>query len=77
MLIEKKSEKVLEILERCIASAFVINATPLSCLVVAPVGAGKTTQLRKFSQNEQIMGLSDITPYGLVKLLPEIRLKNI
>jgi len=75
--INQKSEPILEILKRIIASGFIKNAKPLSCLLVAPVGAGKTTNLIKLSANKNIMALSDITPYGLTKLLPEIRAKGI
>lgn len=75
--IDKKSKPVIDILKRIIASGFVKNARPLSCILIAPVGAGKTTNLLKFSTNKNIMALSDITPYGLTKLLGEIRLKGI
>lgn len=75
--IDEKSEPILDILKRVVASGFIKNARPISALLVAPVGSGKTTNLQKLSINGNIMGLSDITPYGLVKLLPEIRMKNI
>jgi hypothetical protein len=75
--IDKKSKPITEILKRIIASGFIKNARPLSCLLIAPVGAGKTTTLLKFSTNKNIMALSDVTPYGLTKLLSEIKMKGI
>ena len=75
--ISMKQQPIVEILKRVIASGFLKNGHPLSALIIAPVGAGKTTTLMKFSQNENIMALSDITPFGLVKLLPEIRMKGV
>lgn len=75
-MLDEKTRPIVEILKRVIASGYVKNAYPLSCLLVAPVGAGKTTQLKKIIGNG-IMGLSDVTPYGFAKLLPEIRAKNI
>lgn len=75
--IDKKTKPILEILKRVVASGFVLNARPLSCLLVASVGAGKTTSLIKLSQNNNILALSDVTPYGLSKLLGEIRLKKV
>jgi len=76
-LIEEKTKPIVEILKRVVASGFVKNARPISCLIVAPVGAGKTFSLRKFVMNDNILALSDITPYGLAKLLPEIRAKGV
>lgn len=76
MLLDQKLEPVIEILRTVVASGYVRNAYPLSCLLVAPVGAGKTCSVKKIIGNG-ILGLSDVTPYGLVKLLPEIRAKEI
>ena len=77
LFIDEKTKPILEILKRVRASAYIKNAFPLSCLIVAPVGAGKTTALRKISSNNGVMAFSDFTPYGLTKCLPEIRMKNI
>lgn len=77
IFIDKKGKPVIEILKRVIASGFIKNARPLSCIMIAPVGAGKTSNLLKFSNNKNIMALSDITPYGLTKLLGEIKMKGI
>jgi hypothetical protein len=76
-LIEVKTSPILEILKRVVASGFVKNAFPLSAIVVAPVGSGKTTALKKIAFNDNILALSDVTPYGLAKLLPEIKAKNV
>ena len=77
ILIDQKSVPILDILERIVASGFVKNGYPLSAVLIAPVGAGKTTNLKKIAFNENILALSDCTPYGIAKLLPEIRLKNV
>jgi hypothetical protein len=76
-LIEVKTTPILEILKRVVASGFVKNAFPLSAIIVAPVGSGKTTALKKIAFNDNILALSDVTPYGLAKLLPEIKAKNV
>lgn len=73
----EKLEPIIQILERIIASGFVKNGFPLSCIVVARVGAGKTVSVKKYIKNKNILGLSDITPYGLTKLLGEIKLNNV
>ena len=75
--IEKKIEPVIDILKRIVASGFIKNAEPLSALIIAPVGAGKTTNLKKISINKNILALSDVTPYGLTMLLGEIETKGI
>jgi hypothetical protein len=77
MLLEEKTKPIVEILKRVVASGFVKNAYPISAILIAPVGAGKTTTLKKISFNKNILALSDVTPYGLAKLLPEIRAKNV
>lgn len=76
MLIDIKTKPITEILKRVVASGYLKNGFPLSALVVAPVGAGKTVALKKVL-GKSILGLSDCTPYGITKLLPEIRAKNI
>jgi len=73
----EKLTPIIEILKRIIASGFIKNESPLSALLIAPVGAGKTTALKKFFINNNILVLSDVTPYGLTKLLPEIEAKNV
>ena len=75
--IEKKIEPIIDILKRIVASGFIKNAEPLSALIIAPVGAGKTTNLKKISINKNILALSDCTPYGLTMLLGEIETKGI
>lgn len=75
--IDEKTTPIIDILKRIIASGFVKNAEPLSALIVAPVGAGKTTNLKKIALNNNILSFSDITPYGLSLLLNEIKAKKI
>lgn len=75
--IETKTEPIIEILKRIVASGFIKNAEPISALIVAPVGAGKTTGLKKISINKNILALSDVTPFGLTSLLSEIKTKGI
>ena len=50
--IEEKTSPIIEILKRIVASGFVKNAEPISAMIVAPVGAGKTTSLKKISINK-------------------------
>lgn len=76
-LIDEKNKPIVEILKRIVASGFIKNAEPLSALIIAPVGAGKTSNLKKIAVNKNILSLSDVTPYGLVMLLSEIKQKNI
>lgn len=73
----EKLQPIQEILERIIASGFVKNAKPLSGIVVAQVGAGKTVSVTQFVKNDNVLGLSDLTPYGLTKLLSEIKQKGV
>jgi hypothetical protein len=75
--IEEKTTPIIDILRRVVASGFIKNASPISALIVAPVGAGKTTALKKISVNKNILALSDVTPYGLTMLLNEIKDKKI
>lgn len=75
--LDVKQSPIVDILKRIIASGFIKNATPISALMISSVGAGKTVNLIKFSENENIMGLSDVTPFGLVQLLPEIEAKHV
>jgi len=75
--IEKKTEPIIEILKRVVASGFIKNAEPVSAMIVAPVGAGKTTSLKKISINKNIMAFSDLTPFGLQKFLSEIKANKI
>lgn len=77
IFIDEKMKPIIDILKRVVASGFIKNTEPLSCLIVAPVGAGKTTNLKKISLNKNILALSDITPYGLTMLLGEIKTKGI
>jgi len=73
----EKLQLVEDIIKRVVATGFVKNSMPLSSLIVAPVGGGKTTTLQKFIRNKNIFALSDVTPYGLTKLLPEIKANDV
>lgn len=75
-MIDEKTKPVVEILKRVVASGYVRNGYPLSAVLIGEVGIGKTTQLKKII-NDGIIALTDITPYGFSKLLPEIKAKNI
>lgn len=75
--LDKKTQPVIDILKRVVASGFIKNAHPISAIIIAPVGAGKTFALQKMSINKNIMALSDVTPYGLTRLFNEIRMKGV
>lgn len=76
MLIDEKTKPLVEILKRIVASGYIKNAYPLSAIIVSEVGGGKTTQLKKIL-HDGILALSDATPYGIAKILPEIRAKDV
>jgi len=78
-MLDEKTRPIAQILKRVVASAYLRNSEtyPLSALLVAPVGAGKTTLIKKACWGNGVLGLSDCTPYGLAKLLPEIEAKGV
>ena len=66
-----KVEPIQEILKLIFASGYVKNAYPISALVIAEVGAGKTSVLRRFknSTNKGIAYITDATAFGITKHL--------
>jgi hypothetical protein len=65
-----KIEPVQEILKRVFASGYIKNAYPLSAIIVAGIGGGKTSVLKRFSCSETNKGIfiiSDVTAFGIVK----------
>lgn len=77
MNIDDKTKGIVEILHRIVATGYITNGYPLSCIIIAPVGAGKTMAVKKIIYNNRLMGFSDFTPYGFAKCLTEIRARNI
>ncbi len=59
-------ENITEFLKVVFASGF-IDDKPLSCLLVAPVSSGKTTTIKQFKDNKNIVITTDSTAYGILK----------
>lgn len=58
--------QVLEcIIELVIQSAFIKNADPLSLIISAPVGSGKTELLKQYRNCRGVKFLSEVTAYGI------------
>lgn len=69
---EKNKEKklintqILEyIIELIIVSAFVKNADPLSLIISAPIGSGKTELIKQYRKCRGVKYLSEVTAYGI------------
>ena len=68
---------IKEILKRVIISGYVTNAQPLSTILIAPAGAGKTATLKQFYINKNLLVATDITPYGFAQNFSEIKNKKV
>ncbi len=64
-------------LELAIYSAYVEPYDPLSLLLIAPVGSGKTELLKAYSANKGLTLYNDFTAYGLLSLLGQIQVGMI
>jgi hypothetical protein len=64
----EKTEPIMEILKRVVASGFVKNAYPLSAILISNISGGKSTLLKEISVNENILYVTDITPFGFSKI---------
>ncbi len=53
------------IIELVIWSAFIKNADPLSLIISAPVGSGKTELLKQYRKCRGVKYLSEVTAYGI------------
>jgi len=74
----KIRRKIEEILARVFASGYVTNAYPISAIIVAGIGAGKTMILKRYMKSKGIAFISDVTAYGIVNTLyKDIREKKI
>ena len=60
-------EKIANILELAVFSAYIKGEQPVSVLVTAPVEAGKTELVLKFSQNDGCVALTDVTAFGIMR----------
>lgn len=61
-------EPLQDLLYAVIGSAFVTNSVPISCMIVAPSGAGKSRTLIKFD-SPYIVRADDLTSSGLIDIL--------
>jgi hypothetical protein len=59
--------------ELALYSAYVKDSRPLSLLIIAPVGSGKTELLHSYSENKGVVLYNDFTAYGLYTLLGQIQ----
>jgi len=62
----KNLEKITEILKIVFASGN-IDDKPLSIMLIAPVGSGKTTAIKQFKNNKNILITTDSTAWGILK----------
>lgn len=66
-------EEVEEIVKLALYSGYLKGMRPVSLLIVAKVGTGKTELLKKFATMRGLTYLTDVTAYGITKkLLPEL-----
>jgi hypothetical protein len=59
--------------ELALYSAYVKDVDPLSLLVIAPVGSGKTELLKAYNVNRGVTFYNDFTSYGVYQLLSQIQ----
>lgn len=64
-----------ELVELVLFSAYLKDTPPLSALLTAPVGSGKTDLLKEFSHNRGIAQVTDCTAYGILRDFGE-KIKN-
>ncbi|HPI21133.1 MAG TPA: hypothetical protein PKY56_12265 [Candidatus Kapabacteria bacterium] len=67
-------EKVTEFIKIVVASNF-IEGVPLSLLIIAPVSSGKTTAIKQFQINKNILITTDTTKQGILSKYQE-KLRN-
>jgi hypothetical protein len=60
-------------IEAALFSSYVKGVEPLSLLIIAPVGSGKTEQLKAYAVNKGVAFYNDFTAYGLYTLLSQIQ----
>lgn len=76
-----KTEELEEIIKMVLYSAYIKDEKPISLLIAAEVGAGKTELVKMYGKNKGLVSLTDTTAYGIIKtFLPELelgRLKHI
>lgn len=62
----KGLEDITEFLKIILSSGF-IDDKPLSLILVAPISSGKTTAIKQFKNNKNLLITTDSTAYGLLK----------
>lgn len=71
-------EKITEFMKIVFASGYVENEKPISTIMQAPYGSGKTTTVKQFRGNGNIKILTDVTAYGILsKYQNELRTRTI
>lgn len=59
--------------ELALYSSYVKPYDPLSLLIIAPIGSGKTELLKAYSANRGVALFNDFTAYGLYALLSQVQ----
>jgi hypothetical protein len=62
-----KVEKIQNLVELAILSAYLKGEQPVSLLITAPVEAGKTELLLQFASNKGVLVLTDATAFGIMR----------
>jgi hypothetical protein len=68
---------IVSIISYALATGKVKNENPVSILLIAPVEAGKTEILKKFSEVRGAIYITDLTLWGLYDLAVEIKSEKI
>jgi len=71
----KGLEKITEFIKIVLASGYVKNEKPLSLVLIAPVSSGKTTAIKQFKGNKNVVISTDTTTWGILEKYQE-KLKN-
>ena len=59
-------EKITEFIKVVLASGYLKNEKPLSLVLVAPVSSGKTTAIKQFQKNPNVVISTDTTTWGIL-----------
>jgi len=62
-----KVDNIVNLLELVVFSAHIKEERPVSVLLTAPVEAGKTELVLKFTQNDGCVALTDATAFGIMR----------
>lgn len=63
----KELERITEFLQICLNSASIKDEKPIPVMLVSPVSNGKTTAVKQFKNNKNVLITTDSTAYGILK----------